>query len=286
MSLLPTTNANGLPIIPMTDAQKYLFDVRGWLVIPGLLSASELEPIRAHMMAYLYNRDSLPLHLQDPFGGPGEILLDHPGIAGVLTEILSHPQLAAEDCYGFRYDHTGLSHRKAGFDNFSPHGGGGYFNLIGNSHFYQMLPGRVHAGLTRVAFELNEIGPGDGGTMFLSGSHKAAYPRPAEISGRESDVWDTYTCPAGSAVIFTEAICHTGTRWTNAERDRLTLFSCYCAVNEKWSKGGYPNREVIAAMAPKRKTLYRGIWCGGGPSPASNLYYDEHNEALNPYVSG
>ena len=207
------------------------------------------------------------------------MLLDHPAVVGVLNEILSHRPLATEDCYGFRYDHTYTSHRKAGNDNFGPHGGGAYFSFSGNSHIYQMLPGKVHSGLTRVVWELNEVGPGDGGTMFLTGSHKAAFPRPEEISGRESSLWETYTCPAGSAVIFTEALCHTGTRWTNETRDRLTLFTCYNTVNAKWGKG-CPPPEVIAALPPKRQTLFRGVWHGMREVPGINQYVDEANRAV------
>ena len=36
----------------------------------------------------------------------------------------------------------------------------------GNSHIYQMQPGRIHSGLTRVVWELNEVQEGDGGTLF------------------------------------------------------------------------------------------------------------------------
>jgi hypothetical protein len=277
--LLPTTNADDLPVPPMTDAQKYVFDLKGWISLPGLLTEEQLELIRAHQMAFLYDRSSLPPHERDNHGGPSQILLDHPAVVSVLNEIISHQSLATEECYGFRYDHTYTSHRKAGHDNFSPHGGNGYFNFAGNSHIYQMLPGKIHAGLTRVVWELNEVGPGDGGTMFLSGSHKAAFPRPEELSGRESALWETYTCPAGSAVIFTEALCHTGTRWNNEERARLTLFTCYNTVNSKWGKG-CPAHEVIEAIAPKRRTLFRGAWCGMNEVPQVNKYYDTANRAV------
>ena len=278
-ALLPTTNADGLPVVPMTDAQKYTFDLKGWICLPGLFHEDQLDRIRQHQMDFLYRREALPPEERDNHGGPSQALLDHPAVVGVLNEILSHRPLATEDCYGFRYDHTYTSHRKAGNDNFGPHGGGAYFSFCGNSHIYQMLPGRVHSGLTRVVWELNEVGAGDGGTMFLTGSHKAAFPRPEEISGRESSLWETYTCPAGSAVIFTEALCHTGTRWTNETRDRLTLFTCYNTVNAKWGKG-CPPPEVIAAMPPKRQTLFRGVWHGMTEVPKINKYYDEANRAV------
>ncbi|MDE2999718.1 MAG: phytanoyl-CoA dioxygenase family protein [Gemmatimonadota bacterium] len=277
--LLPTTNADGLPVVPMTDAQKYIFDLKGWICLPDLFDAEQLDRVRQHQMNFLYRRDTLPPEERDNHGGPSQVLLDHPAVVGVLNEILSHRPLATEDCYGFRYDHTYTSHRKAGHDNFRPHGGGAYFSFCGNSHIYQMLPGKVHSGLTRVVWELNEVGPGDGGTMFLTGSHKAAFSRPEEISGRESALWETYTCPAGSAVIFTEALCHTGTRWNNETRDRLSLFTCYNTVNAKWGKGR-PALEVIAALPPKRQTLFRGVWHGMREVPGINQYVDEANRAV------
>ncbi|NKB66345.1 MAG: hypothetical protein GKR89_04745 [Candidatus Latescibacteria bacterium] len=277
--LLPTTNADGRPVIPMTEAQKYIFDLKGWICLPGLLTDDQLGPIREHQLKYLQDRDSLPPEQRDNHGGPSEILLDHPAVVGVLNEILSHQALASEECYGFRYDHTYTSLRPAGHDNFNPHGGGALFSFVGNSHIYQMQPGKIHAGLTRVVWELNQVDPGDGGTLLLSGSHKTAFPRPEEVSGRDSDLWESYTCPAGSVVIFTEALCHSGTRWTNSQHDRLSLFTCYNTVSAKWGKGR-PTDEVIAAMAPKRQSLFRGVWHGMSDIPGINKYHDDVNLAV------
>ncbi len=138
---LPTTNADELPVLPMADEQKYVFDLKGWLCLPGLLSEERLGPIREHQMKFLYHRDELPPHERDTHGGPSQVLLDHPAVVGVLNEVVSHQSLASEDCYGFRYDHTYTSHRQAGHDNFRPHGGGGVFAFNGDSHIYQMLAG-------------------------------------------------------------------------------------------------------------------------------------------------
>jgi hypothetical protein len=277
--LLPTTNADGLPVIPMSDEQKYVFDLKGWICLPGLMTEEQLAPVREHQMKFLYERDSLPPEARNNHGGVSQVLLDHPAVVGVLNEIISHQRLASEECYGFRFDHTYTSHRKAGHDNFRPHGGGGFFSFGGSSHLYQMQVGKIHAGLVRVVWELNEVQKGDGGTMFLSGSHKTAFPRPESLSGRESDLWETYACPAGSVVIFTESLCHTGATWVNEERDRLSLFTCYNTVNAKWGKG-CPAPEVIAAMAPKRQTLFRGVWHGMSEVPKVNMYYDEANRAV------
>ena len=86
----------GFPVVSMSDEQKYLFDLKGWICLPGLLSGDQLEAIRAHQLAFLHDRESLPPHERDNHGGPSEILLDHPAVVGVLNEILSHQGLASE----------------------------------------------------------------------------------------------------------------------------------------------------------------------------------------------
>lgn len=229
--LLPHHNADGLAVIPMDDELKYRFDVKGWVLLPALIPEDQLVAIRAHQLAFMYDRDSLPLEQRDNHGGPSQVLLDHPAVVGVLNEILSHQGLASEECYGFRFDHTYTSHRTAGHDNWRPHGGSGFFNFPGSSHHYHMQQGRVHSGLTRVVWELNEVKPGDGATKFLSGSHKAAFGRPDSSNMRDSDLWEEYSCPAGSCVVFTESITHTGDTWVNEHTDRLSLFTCYDTVN-------------------------------------------------------
>ena len=46
--LLPKKNADGECIVPMTEEQKYVFDLKGWLLIPGLLDEDDVQPIREH----------------------------------------------------------------------------------------------------------------------------------------------------------------------------------------------------------------------------------------------
>ena len=275
---LPSTNADGKPIVPMTDEQKYTFDLKGWLCLPGLLSDDQVGEVREHLMKVARDRESLPPEQRHIFGGPGQILLDHPVLVGVLNEITAHASMSSEECYGFRFDGAFLSLREAGHDNWSPHGGSGLYALCGNSHLYQAFPGRVHAGLTRCVWEINEVAEGDGGTRLLSGSHKAAFKRPAFTNERDCPLWETYTCPPGSVMVFTEALCHTGTTWTNEQRQRLSVFCCYNTIGAKWH-ADCPPAEVIAAMPPKRQSLFRGVWTGAGEGKGANRYLDESNWA-------
>ena len=100
--LLPTTNADDFSVVPMTEEQKYIFDLKGWICLPGLLTEEQLEPIREHQLAFLHDRESLPAEERDNHGGPSQILADHPAVVGVLNEIISNQRLATGECYGFR----------------------------------------------------------------------------------------------------------------------------------------------------------------------------------------
>ena len=43
---VPTTNADGKPAIEFTEEQKYIFDTRGWIAIPDVLTHDEIVEMR------------------------------------------------------------------------------------------------------------------------------------------------------------------------------------------------------------------------------------------------
>ncbi|MBM3262357.1 MAG: phytanoyl-CoA dioxygenase family protein [candidate division Zixibacteria bacterium] len=255
---LPHENADGLPVIAPTDEQKYLFDMRGWLMFPGVLSAGEVAEMTAFCTQLKHHPESIPEAQRSALGGPLQKLVDHPVVVGFLNEFLAHPELSSQACYGFRQESCNLFYRTKGDGNFGPHNGNGLLRFPGDSHLYRCIPGKAHSGLTRIVWELNPVGQGDGGTLFVTGSHKAVYPAPESIQRPDSPIWDTYSCPAGSLIVFTEALTHSGQPWTNPDRPRIAIFSCYNTVNSKWHEWD-PHPDLLASMPTKRQTLYRPV---------------------------
>ena len=268
MSGLPSTNADGLPPVELTEEQKYILDTKGWLLVPAVLSESDVEEMRDFCYRLHRDRASVPLHERSPVGGPLQRLTDHPVIVGFMNEFVAHPSLATEHGYGFRLEGTFMTIRSEGHDNFRPHGGSGMFNFPGNSHVYCCRPGAANSGLTRAVWELNPVEPGDGGTMFLSGSHKAAFKPPKSTQDPASPLWEDYGCPSGSVLFFTEAITHTGARWTNPHTERVAVFNCYNTVNGKWHEWE-PHPELLEAMPPLRRSLFRRVHCENNAVNAS-----------------
>ena len=275
--LLPAVNADGLPVVPMSDEQKYLFDLKGWITLPGLLEERRLERIRAHQMQFLYHPETLPPEERDNHGGPSQVLLDAPAVVGVLNEIISHQPLAAEDCYGFRFDHTYTSHRQAGHDNFNPPRRRRAVQL---QRQLAPLPDAPGEGPRR---------PGTGGVGAEPGGrgrgrHAVPVRQPQErvraariaLRPRQCVVGDLLLSARLGGDLYRGAVPHRGRGGSNTSRDRLSLFTCYNTVNAKWGKA-CPPPAVIAAMPPLRRTLFRGVWHGMREVPNINKYHDEAN---------
>ena len=74
----PTTNADNLPPIPLTEDQRYLFDTRGWVLIPGVLGESEIQEMREFCYQLKQEPASIPEHHRYSIGGPLEAFLKPP----------------------------------------------------------------------------------------------------------------------------------------------------------------------------------------------------------------
>ena len=270
---LTMTNADGESVVELTEEQKFTFDTNGWLVIPGLLDDDELNEMRDFCYRLKDQPDSLPAHMRTPIAGPLEKLVDHPVVVGFCNEFLAYPALASEDYYGFRFETSFLLYRSKGMGRFGPHNGNGIWRLPGNSHIYRTIPGKGYSGLTRVVWELNPVKKGDGGTLFVSGSHKAAYTLPKSIMDANSPLWETYACPAGSVIFLTEAITHSAQTWTNDKVDRVPVFNQYNSIGSRfhWWE---PPQELLETMPPLRQSLFRHAYSEGANTGLStrNLF--------------
>lgn len=264
----PSENAEGLPVVGLTQEQKYLFDMRGWLLIPGVLTEGETDEMREFSLRLHHEPESVPEIDRSPLGGPMQRLADHPVVVGFMNEFVAFPPLSRQNCYGFRMESCSLFFRGAGDGQFSPHNGSGFFRFPGDTHFYHCVPGKAHAGLTRVVWELSPVARGDG-TLLVSGSHKAAYAAPDSIHDPGSPIWEEYTCPAGSVLFFTESLTHSARPWTNREHDRVAIFSCYNTVDSKWHDWD-PDPRLVEKMPQLRQTLFRPV------RAANNLWDGSH----------
>jgi hypothetical protein len=164
----PTAAETDSAVHPMSDYEKFVFDLKGFIVIPSVLTREETRKVRAHVEQYSTNPENLAPHIRAPMAGPGEFLIDHPRVLGILTTLVSpNPAL-------LRMESVFVSRRSArsnkGGAEWRPHAG----SSIQPSFNYQSRNGQIFAGMTRVVWELEEVVKGKGGTCLMPGSHKAS----------------------------------------------------------------------------------------------------------------
>lgn len=246
-------------VATVTDEERYLFDLTGYLVVRDAISPQALAEINAMIDSQLAGSD--PEAKAVTFGqGGGEVLawggpfldlIDNPRIVPYLEELV--------DPY-FRLDHEYIHVIRPGVGSLSGtlssatlHGGGAPFDA---SQYYRFSDGRPWGGLTVVAYYLRDVNPGDGGLAVVPGSHKANYPMPDSLLSLEGDLPPfvvPVAAPAGTAVIFTEAQAHGTLPWMGAD-ERRTLFFKYSphAISWTWR---YYDAERYSGLSERQREI-------------------------------
>ena len=274
----------------MTEEQKFLFDLKGCLALLSVLSDGEIEACKRHLRAINDGPPTLPEHERNSYSGPCQELLDHPAIVSVLREIIS-PDLPGEwtepsynkqpdvsVAYGFRCDSSFYMIRPASEETpFRPHNGG---PNMGPSHHYQFVHGKIFSPAVRVVWELNPVKMRAGGTLFLSGSHKSNYDVQQSLLQPDDPRWESYECPAGSVVIFSENVCHGSAPWTDTTEPRMAIFNHYMHYCMRFHRS-VPHPKTIEAMPAMRQTLFRDVWMFDHQKDKvyPNTYYGPNNRA-------
>lgn len=243
----------------MNEEERYLFDVRGYLVVEGALSPEEVDELNR-----LMDSQKLPPPQDDTmsarFGGFlewGQIfcdLLDHARIMPYLKTMLGD---------GFRLDHYYGIHMRAGTEPLRLHGGGTPYDP---PEYYHFRNGQMYNGLTVVAWNLTDTGPSAGGFCALPGSHKANYPCPDKIRAAHT-AHEAVVVPearAGSAVIFTEALTHGTAAW-RADCQRRSLLFKYSPGQQSWS-ANYTRPPQNVNLTARQKSLFEKPYFNARPS--------------------
>jgi hypothetical protein len=249
--------------IPMSEYEKFQFDLKGFLVIPEVLEQEEIKTVRDHINTLNRNPESLQEHHRAPISGPAEFLIDHPRVMGILQAMIdpSPDRLRLESVF--------MSTRSVEDKNnpWTPHVGG---TNLDPSLSYRFHNGRIYSGMTRIVWELNEVVEGKGGTCLVPGSHKANLASaqegtwPEKADDPDSGLWETYGCPPGSLVIFTEGTRHTGSPWTHTGNPRCAILIAYNHVSVRFHEPKpCMNPTVIDGMSETHQKFFKDVWVLG-----------------------
>jgi hypothetical protein len=221
----------------VTDEDRYLFDLQGFLVIEDALPPRLVQRLDGAVDRLLAGADPAALTVSLGLGG-GELLPFDDAFVEVVDNPRITPLLQALVDPDFRLDHEYVHVLRPGssatkLSSSVLHGGGTPFDA---SQYYRFHDGRPYSGLTVVAYFLRDVDPGDGGLAVVPGSHKANLEFPA--AWRDLDdphpLVQRVTGPAGTAVIFTEAMTHGTLPW-RGDDDRRTAFYKFSPHPVSWA---------------------------------------------------
>lgn len=232
----------------MTDVEKYLFDLRGYLIVEDVLTPDEVATLNQLIDTNHpgVHEDSLKKHTGGflSWGQPFVDLLDHDAMMPRLKFILGD---------GFRLDHYYAIYMQKGAEPLRLHGSN---NPYDPPEYYHYREGRMYNGLTVMSWNLTETGPEHGGFCCIPGSHKANYRLPQELRDAHTNA-DCVVVPkakAGSVVIFTEALTHGTATWT-AEHERRSLLLKYSPGQQSWSQNHIRPPEGVT-FTPRQQLLF------------------------------
>src|SRR5262245_49667546 len=248
----------------MDEPQRYLFDLRGYLVVPNALSAEHV----AEMNAIIDRTERLPdddappsvvferkvggshdmrIYNVKELGEPFERLIDLPATLPLVADIIGLRPRLNHDYSILRY---GAGDRTA-------------FHL-GNTPLAPRCQFRFHDGqffstLMKVVFPLTDQGVEDGCFSVVPGSHKGNFANPY---GNEPDgiaPREPIPCRAGDAILFTEALTH-GSEVNRSGKPRRTLYYAYspCWAAD-WSADRGASTALLERVTERQRDLLR-LW--------------------------
>ncbi len=233
----------------LTDEEKFLFDLRGFLVVKNILDRAQCEElIRLADEVWPRQPDDGPFRRFNGISSWGQTfvgLMDHEALLPYLVELVGSR---------LRIDHDYcIFMRKHGTRN-ALHGGPWRYE---SDHWYRYHDGVMRNGLTVATWNLADAPAGAGGFVCVPGSHKSNFlqhmPRDVARFEREADWVVQPPMEAGDVLIFTEALIHGTAVWT-ADHERRTLLYKYSPPHSTWAKTPYDSDDFPAAT-PRQKRL-------------------------------
>ncbi|HCV24162.1 MAG TPA: hypothetical protein DGN59_11945, partial [Candidatus Latescibacteria bacterium] len=124
-------------------------------------------------------------------------------------------------------------------------------------------------------------------THFIPGSHKANFPMHADHmsleEGEQSEFLTSYDCPAGSAVFFTENLCHAGPPWKR-DTPRVAILNAYSHLATHWHRLKV-TPEVMSGLPREKQAYFREPWIADfRSSPATHNTFERFMEGGEPPV--
>ena len=266
-----------------SELDEYLFDLNGFVIIRGALSKEEVADANARIDTIprslprlgwhgWVQREDHPEHRGISYqqvyelGGAFERMIDHPSYINYVLRFIG-----GQDTFDY---HHGPLFIDENF--FTIRGPGEAITLHAGGHDrckrmqFRYHNGRFHCAQINVLIAHTDIGPGDGATMVIPGSHKSNIVHPEFLNPKRREEWmegqggsvdgvagaQEVHMKAGDAIVFVDATCHGSAKRANPGERRISVYRYGSSWNRtRW--GYHASPELLGRVNPwARKILH------------------------------
>jgi ectoine hydroxylase len=251
---------------PPTRAERFFFDNNGYLVLERLLAGEHLARLREALDRAIARRRSaqerdLPqtsmTHVRDQNTRIFYLLDDDPLFLDLVDWPTIWPYVT-----GLLNEHP-HHHASDAIVEYGPVGRSMGWHQDGHDNAFRGLGSPIPLLQLKVGYYLTDMTEGGQGNLcVVPGSHKANLaPDPEDL--KRADLFPgavEVRAPAGSAILFHNALWHSHGPWTRTDGARVMLYYAYehpwmIASQEHW---GY-RPEFYNALSPARRRLFHGF---------------------------
>ena len=249
-----------------TTLEQYLFDLRGYVCLPEAIDRNHLSELNNTLDSYLdlepgHWRDWVyrhpgrgeTYHLHNIFemGTPFERLIDHPSwLTHINCFVGGDDELFIDESFADIRGH-GQSTRI--------HSGASKRRIRTQFRYHN---GQFRCGQVNILLALNDVGPGDGATMIVPGSHKSNLLHPSlkekapSLDGVPAAV--EVQLKAGDAACFVDCLAHGSARRVNQGQRRILIIR----YGPHWGNDRYgfqPSPDLISRLTRERRQIVQPL---------------------------
>jgi hypothetical protein len=299
---LPTTSQAAAPgLLGLSEAERYFFELYGYLVVPDILTPAQVAEMNAAADAcseHTQRRDSPDKKLSGDVGrlqgeigriDTGELMQWPEPHCEPFRRLLSHRPAVKIllDLVGPGFHHSSANgiFMDRGAEGITMHGGQRSDGANGGRDAWTYSidrNGQITCNLITIMYQLTDIGPDDGALVVIPASHKAHFNIPPSVrtfqSGERFGTWTggelvrAVPCKAGSCIIFSEALSHGALPWV-ANHQRRTLLYRFAARG--FQPGAPPDLSFAAELSPLGRAIMEPAHISGRPDLAKLLAEEE-----------
>lgn len=238
----------------LSSLDRFAFDARGYLLFEDVLSPSAVAELEEAVAGRGLPAAGGTIESQR-FGWHGELFAWHQGFRDLIDHPLVCTVIAAYLGAYARLDHAYGIVMAPGTSGLGVHGPAWPFDP---SQYYVHRRDVVRSGLLSFSWALSDGQRGDGGFGCIPGSHQAVEPLPQGADRLVEEVPQ----PAGSLLVFTEALVHCTLPWKGAGERRVLLYK-YSPGSSTWAAAEPPPPAALESMTGRQRRLLEPPYVGG-----------------------